>query len=154
MDSRTKSIVLIVLGAVLLGCAKQDSVSVAHNELARFYNYSTVDWCYIAELYHPSSSYPWPEGIEISLNYSLEEADFYLDRTQNAKIYLHQHTLPLRIGASDEFIDQLNHTEAALDSVFINFITQEYYLRCFEDCYQEIMPQEVTKCFEAYKCKK
>jgi signal-transduction protein with cAMP-binding, CBS, and nucleotidyltransferase domain len=72
---------------------------------------------------------------------------------QNAKTYLHQQTLPLRIGASDEFIEQLNRTESALDSVFVRMVSQEYYMRVFVDCYEEIMPQEVTKCFETYNAR-
>jgi hypothetical protein len=72
----------------------------------------------------------------------------YWHRLQNAKTYLHQKTLPLRIGASPEFIDQLNRTEAALDTLFVRMVSQPYYMRLDVDCYQEIMPQEVTKCFE------
>lgn len=72
----------------------------------------------------------------------------YWHRLQNAKTYFHQHTLPLRIGASPEFIDQLNRTEAALDTLFVRMVSQPYYMRLDVDCYEEIMPQEVTKCFE------
>ena len=35
-----------------------------------------------------------------------------------------------------------------LDSVFVLMVTQPYYMRIFVDCYQEIMPQEIDKCFE------
>ena len=37
---------------------------------------------------------------------------------------------------------------AALDSVFVHIVNQEYYMRLFVDCYEEIMPQEIDKCFE------
>ena len=69
---------------------------------------------------------------------------------QNAKKYFHQQTLPLRSGASKEFIDQLNYTESAFDSVFVAIVSQEYYLRLFVDCYEEIMPAEIDKCLETY----
>ena len=146
-----KRIFLIILcGIVLLGCAKQDSVSVAQNELARFYNYSTVDWDYIDTLYYRSYNCDWPEEYEAMFDseFPFEFIPMYWHVLQNAKTYLHQKTLPLRVGASEEFIAQLNRTEAALDSVFVRMVTQPFYSRNAVDSYQEIMPQEVTKCFE------
>lgn len=157
MDLRTKSAILIValVSLGLTGCAKQDSISVAHNELARFYNYSTVDWCLIDSLYYRPYNCDWPEeiGAQIVHDFPMEYTTKYWHRLQNAKTYLHLQTLPLRIGASDEFIEQLNRTESALDSVFVRMVCQEYYMRVFVDCYEEIMPQEVTKCFETYNAR-
>ena len=72
----------------------------------------------------------------------------YWHMLQNARTYLHQKTLPMRIEASEEFINQLNYTESCLDSVFVHMVSQPYYMRLDVDCYEEIMPQEVTKCFE------
>ena len=87
-------------------------------------------------------------GARIHPDFPSEYAARYWHRLQNAKTYLHQQTLPLRSGASEEFIAQLNHTESALDSVFVHIVNQEYYMRLFVDCYEEIMPQEIDKCFE------
>ena len=147
-----RKIVLIVLGAVLLGCAKQDSVSVAQDELARFYNYSTVDWKRIDTLYYRPYNCDWPDGMEKRFDpeFPFELIPMYWHLLLKAKTYLHQQTLPLRAGASEEFIEQLNRTEAALDSVFVRMVSQPYYMRVDVDCYQEVMPQEVTKCFETY----
>lgn len=157
MDSRTKSTILIFALAALslMGCAKQDSVSVAHNELGKFYNCSTVDWALIDTLYYRPYNCDWPDeiGARIAPDFPFEYTSKYWHRLQNAKTYLHQQTLPLRIGASDEFIEQLNRTESALDSVFVRMVSQEYYMRVFVDCYEEIMPQEVTKCFETYNAR-
>ena len=148
-----KVIFLITLcGIALLGCAKQDSVSVAHNELARFYNYSTVDWDYIDSLYYRPYDCDWPDGMEKRFDpeFPFELIPMYWHMLQNAKTYLHQQTLPLRIGASEEFIEQLNYTESCLDSVFVRMVAQSFYMRNAVDSYQDIMPNEVTKCFEAY----
>ena len=154
MDLRTKSTILIValVALGLTGCTKQDSVSVAHNELGKFYNYSTVDWARIDTLYYRPYNCDWSEeiGAQIAPDFPIEYTSKYWHRLQNAKTYLHQQTLPLRIGASDAFIEQLNRTESALDSVFVRIVSQEFYMRLFVDCYEEIMPQEVTKCFETY----
>ena len=68
MDSRSKSTILIIVLALVVafatGCSKQDSISIAHNELARFYNYSAVDWCLIDTLYYRPYNCDWPEGME------------------------------------------------------------------------------------------
>ena len=143
---------IIVCSIVLWGCAKQDSVSVAQNELARFYNYSTVDWDYIDSLYYRPYNCDWPDeyGALFDPEFPFELIPMYWHMLQNARTYLHQQTLPLRIGASEVFIEQLNYTESCLDSVFVRMVTQPYYMRNDVDSYQEIMPQEITKCFESY----
>lgn len=157
MDLRTKSTILMIalVSLGLTGCAKQDSISVAHNELGKFYNWSTVDWAGIDSMYYRPYNCDWPEeiGAQIAPDFPFEYTSKYWHRLQNAKTYLHQQTLPLRIGASDEFIEQLNRTESALDSVFVRMVSQEYYMRVSVDCYEEIMPQEVTKCFETYNAR-
>ena len=157
MDLRTKSTILMIalVSLGLTGCAKQDSISVAHNELGKFYNWSTVDWAGIDSMYYRPYNCDWSEeiGAQIAPDFPFEYTSKYWHRLQNAKTYLHQQTLPLRIGASDEFIEQLNRTESALDSVFVRMVSQEYYMRVFVDCYEEIMPQEVTKCFETYNAR-
>ena len=147
---KIKYIIISITALLFVGCAKQDSISVAHNELARFYNYCTVGWCLIDSLYYRPYNCDWPEGMEkiFDPEFPFELIPMYWHLTQNAKTYLHQKTLPLRIGASPEFIDQLNRTEAALDTLFMRMVSQPYYMRLDVDCYQEIMPQEVTKCFE------
>lgn len=133
-----------------IGCAKQDSASVAQKELGKFYYYSTVDWALIDTLYYRPYNCDWPDaiGAKIASDFPMEYTSKYWHRLQNAKTYLHQQTLPLRIGASDEFIKQLNRTESALDTVFVRIVSQEYYMRIFVDCYEETMPQEIDKCFE------
>lgn len=131
-------------------CANQDSKSIALDELKQFYNCSTVDWAKLDTLYYRPYNCDWPDeiGARIHPDFPSEYSAKYWHRLQNAKTYLHQQTLPLRSGASEEFIAQLNHTESALDSVFVHIVNQEYYMRLFVDCYEEIMPQEIDKCFE------
>ena len=145
-----KYLLLLAIIIAFIGCAKQDSVSVAHKELCKFYSCSTVDWARIDTLYYRPYNCDWSAeiGARIVSDFPMEYMSLYWSRLQSAKTYLHQQTLPLRIGASDEFIAQLSRTESALDSVFVRIVGQEYYMRIFVDCYEDIMPQEVTKCFE------
>ena len=145
-----KFLIISLLTLACVSCARQDSVSVAHNELGKFYNFSTVDWDLIDSLYYRPYDCDWPDGMEQQFNegFPFELIPMYWHMLQNAKTYLHQQTLLLRIGASDEFIAQLNRTESALDSVFVGMVTDVFYSRSFVDNYEEIMPQQVTKCFE------
>lgn len=131
-------------------CTKQDRKCIAQQELQQFYNCSTIDWAKMDTLYYRPYNCDWPDniGAQIHPDFPSEYAARYWHRLQNAKAYLHQQTLPLRSCASEEFIAQLNHTESALDSVFVHIVNQEYYMRLFVDCYEEIMPQEIDKCFE------
>lgn len=145
-----KYLLLPTILVAFIGCAKQDSTSVAQKELSKFYNYSTVDWALIDTLYYRPYNCDWPEeiGHRIHPDFPLEYATLYWNRIQNAKTYLHQQTLPLRSGASAECIKQLECAESALDSVFVAIVSQEYYMRIYVDCYEEIMPLEIDKCFE------
>ena len=150
MSNRSISYFLFAL-LLLSSCAKQDSRSLALQELQRFYNCSTVDWAKLDTLYYRPYNCDWPDeiGAQINPDFPPEYVAKYWHRLQNAKTWLHQQTLPLRCDASEAFIAQLNHTESALDSVFVHIVSQEYYLRLFVDCYEEVMPQEIDKCFES-----
>lgn len=143
--------ILIFVAILFVGCKKELScIDKAKIELGNFYNFSMVDWSLIDTLYYRPYNCDWSEeiGHRIHPDFPLEYATLYWNRIQNAKTYLHQQTLPLRSGASAECIKQLESTESALDSVFVAIVSQEYYMRLFVDCYEEIMPQEIDHCFE------
>ena len=155
-------IALLVLGSCSRPCQLQTSEAVLQN----FYSCSTVDWALIDTLYYRPYNCDWPDeigaqihpcdwpdeiGAQIHPDFPPEYSARYWHRLQNAKTYLHQQTLPLRSGASEEFVNQLNRTESALDSVFVRIVSQEYYMRIFVDCYEEIMPAEIDKCFEKHQ---
>lgn len=150
MTNRLISFFLFVL-LIFPSCSKQDSKNIAQNELQQFYCCSTVDWAKLDTLYYRPCNCDWAEeiGAQIHPEFPPEYSARYWHRLQNARTYLHQQTLPLRSGASGEFVNQLNRTESALDSIFVRIVSQEYYMRIFVDCYEEIMPQEITKCFES-----
>ena len=139
-------IALLVLGSCSRPCQQQTSETV----LQSFYNCSTVDWAKLDTLYYRPYNCDWTDemGAQIHPDFPPEYSARYWHRLQNAKTYLHQQTLPLRSGASEEFVNQLNHTESALDSVFVRIVSQEYYMRIFVDCYEDIMPAEIDRCFE------
>ena len=143
----------LLLFALLVSdsCTRPSQQQTLEGILQNFYNCSTVDWAKLDTLYYRPYNCDWAEeiGAQLHPDFPPEYSARYWHRLQNAKTYLHQQTLPLRSGASEEFVNQLNHTESALDSVFVRIVSQEYYMRIFVDCYEEIMPQEITKCFES-----
>ena len=141
---------ILFLFLAFISCSPKDIQSEAKKELMNFYDYSTVDWAMLDTLYYRPYNCDWSEeiGKQILPDFPMEKSSLYWHRLQNAKTYLHQKTLPLRIGASNDFLIQLNRTEAALDSVFVRMVSQEYYMRLFVDCYEEILPQEIDKCFQ------
>lgn len=144
--------ILIFVAFLFVGCKKEQScIDKAKIELGNFYNFSTVDWSLIDTLYYRPYNCDWSEkiGHRIHPGFPLEYATLYWNRIQNAKTYLHQQTLPLRSGASAECIKQLECAESALDSVFVAIVSQEYYMRIFVDCYEEVMPQEIDHCFDS-----
>lgn len=142
---------LLLMALLVLGsCSHPCQVQTLEAVLQSFYNCSTVDWALIDTLYYRPYNCDWAEdiGAQIHPEFPPEYSARYWHRLQNAKTYLHQQTLPLRSGASEEFVNQLNRTESALDSVFVRIVSQEYYMRIFVDCYEEIMPAEIDRCFE------
>ena len=133
--------------------AKQTAYTVdctdALAAMASFYSYSTLDWCEIDERYYRPYNCDWPKeiGAHIIHEFPFEMVGPYWNRLQNAKTYFHQQTLPLRAVAPIEAIQQLDRTEAMFDSLFVHTVSQEYYMRLYVDCYEELIPAEIDKCF-------
>lgn len=56
------------------------------------------------------------------------------------KAYVHEKGLALRAVASQETVDALNRFEASFDTLFHRCVSQEYYMRLFQDCFNETIP--------------
>jgi hypothetical protein len=132
--------------AHLQGHVTMDLLSVT-----AFYNYSTVDWCALDTVYYRPYNCDWPEeiGSRIIPGFPPEYATQYWHLLQNAKTKFHQQTLPLRAITSDRTQQQLDRTEAAFDSIYVHIVSQEYYLRIFPDCYNELIPPMIDSLFLA-----
>lgn len=123
--------------------------------ISPYYHYSSVPWKEIKQTYYRPYSADWGDEIE-----SMMEDSFPVDiacdmwaKLQNAKCKFHQDNLPLRAICDAQTIDMLNETESCFDSVFIHCVTQEYYMRLFVDCYQEIMPYQIDRLVEHIRLK-
>ena len=134
-----------------VACSTKTIQDEAKQVLGNFYSCSSVDWELMDTLYYRPYNCDWPEeiGSRMHPDFPAEFAGQYWHTLQNAKAYLHQQTLPLRSGASEACLEQLSRTESAFDSVFVLIVSQEYYMRIFVDCYEEIIPTEIDRCFQA-----
>lgn len=56
------------------------------------------------------------------------------------KAYVHQKGMALRAVAPEETVEALDRFEAAFDTLFHRCVSQEYYLRLFQDCFNETIP--------------
>ena len=152
----TWNILCLALAAMILGSCdahyRQSTLQVdctaSLYALAAFYSYNTVDWCAMDELYRPYNA-DWSEAIEAKIlpEFPCEMLAPYWNRLQNAKTEFHRQTLPLRAVAPQEAIAQLDRTEAMFDSLFVYTVSQEYYMRIYVDCYEELIPAEIDHCF-------
>lgn len=147
-------IAIMVLGACTQSAEKKENKELTDLQtLAAWYNYSTVDWDAIDDLYYRPYSCDWSDeiGEQIHPDFPKDYAGKYWHRLQNAKTLFHQQTLPLRVTASDKTLQAINHTEAAFDTLFVNIVSQEYYMRLFVDEYQELLPHEIDVLFESMR---
>lgn len=62
---------------------------------------------------------------------------------QNAKADLHRRSIPVRAVSSRALCRRMDALEKSFDEAFETMVTQEYYLRCFEDVFDEIVSPEV-----------
>ena len=62
---------------------------------------------------------------------------------QNAKADLHRRSIPLRAVSSRALCRRMDALEKSFDKAFEAMVTQEYYLRCFEDVFDQIVPPKV-----------
>ncbi len=117
--------------------------------MAAFTSYSTVDWPMIDTLYYRPYNCDWPEEVQARIlpEFPNEYAGMYWNRLQNAKTYFYQQTLPLRAVWDKEAVAQLDKVEAEFDSLFVEIVSQEYYLRLCVDCYEEHIPAAINACF-------
>ena len=62
---------------------------------------------------------------------------------QNAKADLHRRSIPVRAVSSRALCRRMDALEKSFDEAFETMVTQEYYLRCFEDVFDETVPPMV-----------
>ena len=111
-----------------------------------FYDSAMVDWDSFAELNIHQYKSDWDPELHKKFDPSWEQteaASSYWEKLQNAKFYLHCQSLPLRAMSNRRITKAMDELEAAFDEVFVSMVSQEYYMRVFEDVFDETVPPKI-----------
>ena len=127
----------------------RDSVYVQYISYAGvFYDCSFVDWDAMADLNLFQYNSDWGPEINEIMHPSWhghDAASLYWDRLQSAKMCLHVQSLPLRAISNKRVLRELDSLEETFDRAFVEMVSQEYYLRVFQDVFDEMIPAKVDE---------
>ena len=125
----------------------RDSLFVEYMTYAGlFYDSSFLDWNSFTDLDINQNKADWGSDVESLIHPTWrghEAASIYWDRLQSAKICLHCKSLPLRAIATDRMLKEMDALEEAFDQAFLTMVTQEYYLRVFQDVFDETFATKI-----------
>ena len=153
-------VLLISLISLLTSCQEmstktqvtntKDSLLVDYMSfISQFTDYSFVDWESFHRLSTQQNKADW--GRLVYVHSSWEEcgaASNYWELLQNARLEVHRRSIPLRAISSRKMKRRLDALERGFDEVFIVLVGQEYYLRCFQDVFDEVIPPLVDALVE------
>lgn len=153
-------IALIVAAAVIIlsGCRfhshgrytaspVKDSLLVEYMRYAsRFSDCSFVDWEGLSRMRIMQNAADWDESLNERIHPSWKHESLDAGAwaiLQNARAELHRRSIPARAVSSRALCRRMDALEKSLDEAFEKMVTQEYYLRCFEDVFDETVPPKV-----------
>ena len=156
-----KRIVLVIAAAAMLllpGCRFEnqkritsspvkDSLLVEYMRYAsQFSDCSFVDWDGFSKMRIMQNVADWDESLSGRIHPSWKQENLDAGAwalLQNAKAELHRRSIPVRALSSRALCRRMDALERSLDEAFETMVTQEYYLRCFEDVFDETVPPKV-----------
>ena len=156
-----KRIVLVIAAAAMLllpGCRFEsqrritsspvkDSLLVEYMRYAsQFSECSFVDWDGFSRMRVMQYVADWDESLDERIHPSWKQENLDAGAwalLQNAKAELHRRSIPVRALSSRALCRRMDALERSLDEAFETMVTQEYYLRCFEDVFDETVPPKV-----------
>ena len=156
-----KRIVLVIAAAAMLllpGCRFEsqrritsspvkDSLLVEYMRYAsQFSDCSFVDWDVFSRMRIMQNVADWDESLDGRIHPSWKQESLDAGAwalLQNAKADLHRRSIPVRAVSSRALCRRMDALEKSFDEAFETMVTQEYYLRCFEDVFDETVPPMV-----------
>ena len=156
-----KRIVLVIAAAAMLlmpGCRFEsqrcitsspvkDSLLVEYMRYAsQFSDCSFVDWEGFSRMRIMQNVADWDESLNGRIHPSWKQESLDAGAwalLQNAKADLHRRSIPVRAVSSRALCRRMDALEKSFDEAFETMVTQEYYLRCFEDVFDEIVSPKV-----------
>lgn len=125
----------------------RDSLLVDYmSYVSQFTDYSFVDWEDISSMSVKQYVADWDELLDDNIHPSWKQEGLDAEvwnLLKNAKAEVHRRSIPLRSISSRRLCRKLDALERAFDEAFEQMVTQEYYLRCFEDVFDEMIPPKV-----------
>lgn len=125
----------------------KDSLLVEYMRYASsFSDCSFVDWEGLARMRIMQNIADWDESLDDRIHPSWKQESLDAGAwaiLQNAKAELHRRSIPVRAVSSRELCRRMDKLEKSFDEAFAAMVTQEYYLRCFEDVFDEVVPPKV-----------
>lgn len=145
------TLTLAAAALILSGCCCHSDFLKADymGHVSQFYDCSFVDWDSFTDVNQYSSD--WGQEVDALMHESWKghnAASVYWDRLQNAKAYVHRHSLPLRSVSNRRIGRELDKLEDGFDQAFINMVSQDYYMRVFEDVFDETVPPRIDSLVE------
>lgn len=156
-----KRIVLVIAAAAMLlmpGCRFEshrritsspvkDSLLVEYMRYAsQFSDCSFVDWEGFSRMRIMQNVADWDESLNGRIHPSWKQESLDAGAwalLHNAKADLHRRSIPVRAVSSCALCRRMDALEKSFDEAFETMVTQEYYLRCFEDVFDETVPPMV-----------
>ena len=155
-----KRLVLLIAAAVIFlqGCTLEnhrrakaspvkDSLLVEYMRYAsQFSDCSFVDWEGFSRMRIMQNVADWDESLNGRIHPSWKQESLDAGAwalLQNAKANLHRRSIPVRAVSSRALCRRMDALEKSFDEAFETMVTQEYYLRCFEDVFDETVPPMV-----------
>ena len=155
---RISLIMVLLAGMLAAGCCRssqqvnnelRDELIVEYMRmLSDFYDCSLVSWDYFTELELHQNKSDWGPQVTKVMDDSwkdFEATSMYWEMLQNVKVYLHCESLPLRALTGPKVAKELDNLEAAFDKVFVEMVSQEYYMRVFQDVYDETIQPQIDR---------
>ncbi len=151
-------IIAAVVVAALSGCENirfnryvesdlKDSLLVNYMRyVSQFSDCSFADWEGFSKMRIRQYPADWDEAMDDKIHPSWRQEGLDAGAwaiLQNAKAEVHRRSIPLRTLASRALCKRMDALERSFDEAFEQMVTQEYYLRCFEDVFDETVPPRV-----------
>ena len=129
----------------------KDSLLVEYMKYAsQFTDCSFVDWDGLSKMRIMQNVADWDESLNDRIHPSWKQESLDAGAwaiLQNAKAELHRRSIPLRAISSRSLCRRMDALEESFDEAFESMVTQEYYLRCFEDMFDETVPPKVDRLY-------
>lgn len=117
-------------------CEERGITARIMEQLSELSNYAYLDW---NKKQVDIDMMGWQHPSMVS-GFPMEEAQRMYSDCQNLKAWVHHVSIPLRSINGTKANAAFDNLESGFDTLFVRFISQEYYLRERREVYNEVIP--------------